>query len=291
VTRRILVSSNCQTGSIAAGMQALFPADAVAAVAMPESAVAVTEFAGHLAATDVWVGHFDLVERPELAAAFVGKQIIKIPHIAFDAFHPDMCYARIAPTDSLVTPHYNSRLVVWSYRHRIEPDDAIRLFDEEVFARLGYFDRWDAAVRHLRWLLEFCGLEFDRFFLRIKRTGNFMYSQNHPRGHVLTALAKLAALKMGEPDSILDVEIDVVDALADLDIWPVYPYVGERLGVPTSYRWRRSGRIYGLRELIEDSYATYARLDIDPDALSMDRIGTFIDDATMDRVLAEHRWR
>ncbi len=288
--RRILVSSNCQAGGIAAALRTIFPEDDVAAMPMPDPQDndAIAHLAQQLAFSDIWVSHVDhgyLLNVPEVAANVVGKQIVKIPHISFDAFHPDLCYVRQASCGEIVVPHYNSRIIVWAYRNGIDPNDVAGLFDEDVFDKLGYFNRWDESVRHLRWIFEMCELDFSRFFLRIKRLGNFMYSTNHPRAQVIVDLAKLVSLQMGAPESIIDVEIDIVDALAHLDIWPVYPQIGDRLGVASSFRWKRNNLMYNASEFIDNSYNEFHLQGIAPDDLKI--VESFIDDLTLDRVLGE----
>ncbi len=264
MSRCILVSSNCQSGVIASGLRLLFPDSEILAENQPGSGNAdvVRRFAEVLRRADVWVRYHDfgsLIADPEISALCAEKKTVDIPHINFRGFHPDIFSARSRATGRLITPNDHSGILIWCYRHQIDPGDAAALFSAEVFSNLGYFSLWDDGERWLRGCFDWCGLDFRRFFQRAKRSGVFMYTAGHPKAHVLMLLAKLVGIKIGLDDRVFDDDILVNDSFPELLQWPVYPAVGEYLAVPSSYNWTiNRRRLTGLESFIEFSYERFA---------------------------------
>ncbi len=288
-SRRIVVSSNCQTGGIAAALQAFFPDDQVVPVPMP----AIDEHGSHLAEqlrdADAWVsiGRFSLVERYQLTSI----HLVRIPKLIFTAFHPDLVYARRPSTGTLVTPHYNSAIVVWAYRNNVAARDAAALFNETTFHELGYLDRWNDSTRALEVLFRESDLDFRSFYLAMRRQGVFMHTPNHPKAIALASVATLVAQKLGADADVLNQTIDINDALNHV-IWPIYPGIGESLALPSSYAWKLEGGkvIRGPLAYVESSYHTYRTLGIAPDDLEAVAVKTAppIDDILFNRVLGSH---
>src|ERR1019366_9434699 len=98
--RRIIVSSNCQMGGVAAALQAICPKDRVTPLVLPNFANVEDEsqFAEKLKDADIWVsiGGYKLLEKHGLSNQL---HLIKIPIINFRAFHPDLVYARKVSTN------------------------------------------------------------------------------------------------------------------------------------------------------------------------------------------------
>jgi len=265
--RRILVSSNCQTGGVAAALQVIFSEDQIIPFPLPatldiKSEIKLIEF---LKQVDVWVsiGNYDVIKKINLVKRI---QLVRIPRIRFSAFHPDQVYARRISTNELLVPHYNSAIAIWAYKNNIEMKDAKALFNLKTFEELGYLDQWGRSVNQLRQLFNETDLNFLQFFLGIQREGLFMYSINHPKVIALIKLAKLAALKMGAAEDVLEKCIDINDGLNQI-IWPLYPGIGESLSLPSSYEWKVGNDqwIMGLESFLGNAFQTYANQKIYPD--------------------------
>jgi hypothetical protein len=108
-----------------------------------------------------------------------------MPIIAFHAFHPDLCYARNPESGNLTNYHYKSASAAWAYDHGKETGATARLFNREIYGRLGYFDHWDREIQTLRAAFSDCGLDFSRYIFAVKRTGLFMHSINYPMRHAI----------------------------------------------------------------------------------------------------------
>jgi hypothetical protein len=270
ISRRVVVSSNCQTGGIAAALQVIFPNDVITPLALPPTFTTESElkFVEELKNTDVWVsiGGYDLPGKYGIADRL---QLVKIPVIHFSAFHPDVVYARKISTNELTMPHYNSAIAVWAYKNGLQVSDAEKLFNKKTYNDLGYLDHWGPSIEELKQRFERSDLEFAEFILPMRREGLFMYSLNHPKVMALVRLAKLIARKMGAGVDVLDRYIDINDGLNDV-IWPLYPEIGESLSLHSDYLWKMGPGwwIRGVRSYLEYAYKNYERLKIAPDDIA-----------------------
>ncbi len=270
--RRILVSSNCQTAPIAATLQVIFPADQIDATAQPtglEEDASIEAFADRLRRADVWVRYCDvgqISQRAAVSDALVGVSVVDIPHLNFHGFHPDLFYAFKAP-GQLVEPHYNSGIIVWCYRNGIDPGDVGRLFNRETFSALGYFGTWDSSVDSLSSICNYCGLDWRRLYMRLKRFGVFMHGVNHPIAPALVSFGKTIALRLHAHDDIWDRVIEFPDE--DAAHWPVYPEIGRYLALPGRYEWIYEQQRYDLDQYIHHSYSLYADAGISTDRMEL----------------------
>lgn len=283
--RQIIVSSNCQTGGVAAALQVIFPDDEITPLPLPvlANAEAGTQFIEKIKDADVWVsiGGYDLLEKHGLQNSI---HLVRIPIIRFSGFHPDLVYARKASTNELIIPHYNSAIAVWAYKNNVDVKDAAKLFNEQSYAGLGYLDHWERSVAELKQRFKDTDLDFSDFMLSMRREGLFMYSLNHPKVAALARLAKLAAMKMGASATVLDRYIDINDGLNEI-IWPIYPEIGESLSLPSDYIWKMEDGgghwISGVDAFLKYTYETYANQKIAPH----DIIALQVDEHLFDRVL------
>lgn len=266
IARRILVSSNCQTGGIAAALQVIFPNDTIIPLPLPtfSNTEIETRFLEKLKHTNIWVsiGGYDLLEKYGIANQV---KLIKIPIIRFSGFHPDLVYARKKSTNELIAPHYNSAIAVWAYKHNLNISDAETLFNKQTFTELGYLNHWNSSIDQLKQRFKDSDIEFSDFILPMRREGLFMYSLNHPKVMTLVRLAKLIARKLGAGAEIMDKSIDINDGLNDV-IWPIYPDIGESLSLHSAYEWKiGDGQwIIGVRAFLENTYENYNRQKIEP---------------------------
>ncbi len=262
--KNIVVSLHCQTFGIANALAALFPEHQVTPLLLP----APTDEAGQSTLRDMLEeAEFWLTCGQQELATGLQVKTLGVPTLYFDAFHPDLIYATQRSTGKITQHHYNSLIAVWAYNNRVTPQDATRLYREEVYRAMGYLDRWAQSAAHLRQLFSASGLEpsaFTAFFRAIKRQGLFMYSVNHPYPQVLVELSKQLALQMGAAPPLVHREIIIPDAMTSL-IWPVYPEIGTELGLDGHYIWRINGKeIHGLLNYLEFSYQAYEAQGILP---------------------------
>ncbi len=185
---------------------------------------------------------------------------VYVPSISFAAFHPDIQYAFVngAVVKSGLESDWNSRLMLWAYLNRLSMTNTEKLFREEVFQALGYFDEWDRSSITLRKSFEECGFDYGRWIRSVQRTGLFMYGINHPMQIGLSQLAIQIAEKVFPHSyiAIEDLHTYTTDYLSHI-IWPVYPEIGDHLGVEGSYHWRVARKHASLTEFIELCFSAW----------------------------------
>jgi Polysaccharide biosynthesis enzyme WcbI len=283
MAQEIVVTSNCQTGGLAAALGLIFPHASITPIPIFsfQDRAELRRVAAKIGQASFWVTTDDMEVIEKVRPLERTPTIVRIPKIHFDAFHPDLAYASDRSNGAMTKHAYNSAICIWAYNCRIDPADAARFFTRPVYASLGYFDRWDMNVQSLAATFKRYEMDFSRFFLHIKRSGVFMHSINHPRPNVLVRLAQLIALKLGMNETILDADIAIPDGLYGEE-WPLYPGIGDYYSMKGSYDWLFANRpISGLREFLEFAYGCYAEQAIQPGNLQM----LHRDEALFDRVL------
>ena len=267
--RKIIVSSNCVTGGLTACLGRLLPDCEV--LAIPAHSHEGEEQKQHLLAAlrdaDVWVtcGWLDL------AAAFPKEElkVIRVPTLTFQAFHPDLTYAKRKSDGQLINAveHYNSSIILWAWQHGLDESSTRKLFTPSLFEELGFLDAWEASERALRAAFESSDLDWRPFLLHAKRLGCFMYSINHPKLPVIMYMA-------GQIARVLDggrapEELPSTDAMEDAltqSIWPVYPPIADSYSLSGSYQWKAIGKLYrDIAAYIRHSFEIYQAEKVAPD--------------------------
>jgi Polysaccharide biosynthesis enzyme WcbI len=287
MTRTIVVSSNCQTGGIASALDAMLPQDSIRPCPWTGANASATALRDELRSADVWVTAADESTRSALLPKDRALGVIRVPQILFDAFHPDAI--RIAGADGalLASPvaRLHSAIVVWGWRNRLDAPDIALRFRPAVMERLGYTSAWDPAVDRLRKIVDATDIDFDRFFLPLRRGMPFMLTINHVRLAGLVSLARQVATMLGAPSERVDFpwETTLADRpLANGPYWPVYPAIAESLGTRGGFFWRAPGGAYmSLDEFVAASLAVYAAYDRSAVVVPA------LDDPRFDEVLAD----
>ncbi len=287
--RHIVISDHCQTNGVAAALAELLPNDKVTALQLP-SVFGTPEdvFIPALQGADIWIHAADqaFLDKHDLnPGTRRGPSQLRLPVVYFSAFYPDTCMLMQLSTGQLLLhPPISSAITVWAWQHGLLPQDVPALFNKNVFRALGYFDRWASSVEHLRRTFAEAGWahEFDRFFLNLQRTGNFMHTFNHPKVRVLIGIAKMLAAHLGAGEEVFARQIDVQDILTDVT-WPLYPDVADAYGLAGgSYQWRWYGEHQtSVLAYAETSYMAYTRDNLDTRDIQI----CGVDGATLDRVL------
>ena len=216
---------------------------------------------------DVWAYRVRLGFDP--SPAHEKLRIIKLPHLVFRAFHPDLTYAlRKSDRRFVNAPEdYNSAIILWAWQQGLDEEQTARLFTPEVFRDLGYFDGWEASLRYLRSTFDECDLDWRPFLLHAKRLGCFMYSINHPRLPVIMYMAEQVARKLTDaswPSELLSTD-SMEDALQHT-MWPLYPPIARAYSLVGSYEWKIAHKPYPtLAKYITHSFERYQAEKLAPD--------------------------
>jgi hypothetical protein len=236
-------------------------------------------------------GSSDLLSR-ELANA------IKYPTLLFGAYHPDAIFVQDrSKGDTFVwgaLGQHHSAIALFAYRAGITAQDALQLYDREVFETLGYFDVWPAASAQLLALAKSYSLDLSSDFLRWARRGCFMFTINHPKPHVFFDLARRLLGRVGIGGEAVDFDNYALDDLARDVVFPVYPAIAEHYGISGAYVFKAAqyspgglniGGFWDLPGFVRESYRVYVRHKADD--LTNERVQGWLNDREISAFLKE----
>ena len=266
----IVVTSGCQSASIAAALGGMLPyVDVLAAVPAPDDPV---PFRDVLATTRIWITSLDLDDASaHILASGTTARVLRIPNLYFNGFHPDIVHVTAPDGTPLgsAAGEYSSAILVYGWKLGLDHEQIRAFFSADVYERLGYTSVWDRAVEYTRARFDASDVDFAGWYLPLVRRGTFMLTDNHPAVVALVQLARqLGALLGAEPELIAFPWEQVIPdgLLATSTVWPVYPELASRLGVAGGYLWRGAdGALFDLDGFISRSLAGYR--DTDPDAI------------------------
>ena len=185
-----------------------------------------------------------------------------VPCFSFTGYHPDCCYVTAAGeriADGFVGP-YHSMIALAGYKEQLTPAATARFFNHGLYEQAGYYRQW-MAQRDLM-IARFASFGYDiaGVFRRAGRGRCFMHTIDHPDIVLMTELAKVILRHLDRP--CRDDAPYRVDMLASMS-WPVYPEVGEQLGVAGAYRFRPTDSYASLdlSEYLEEAFTSFYRWD------------------------------
>jgi hypothetical protein len=191
------------------------------------------------------------------------RKVDQIPGVLFRAYHPDLCYA--SSGDRMLTgpaDAYHSMIAIAAYNRGLSVDATLQLFSAKSYEACGYMDLWRSECEAL--LAAFRAIDID-LTADLRRWGAnkaFMYSINHIRIDCLYDIARAYLLR--EKVEVLDSDVMPPDNLVQGACFPVYPEIGELLGVEGSYTFKRMDayRRFTLEEFVRGSFDLYSRLGV-----------------------------
>lgn len=191
----------------------------------------------------------------ERIKALVPRTIV-YPNITFAGFHPDCSYfyknEKVIETP---THHNSSSIVAGAFLAGLPIERVAPLFNAYTFASLGYFGEFKHQKLQLLKRTAALGFDLESLFAG---QGVFMHMINHPKIGVLFELARQSLIMAGySPVPAAAPE----DELAQQVRWPVYPEIGQKLGLTeSSLEFGSYGKDLSLTSFISGSYDSYARL-------------------------------
>jgi hypothetical protein len=273
---RIAVIGNCQSFGVAYAMKALDPTATVDHFTVIGQVRANIAILARTLQTYDYVfshlfpkGHVKGGDVHDLEKTVTGLR--RFPAIVFAGFHPDLVYLQDARRGDaqILGPlgMLHSALCIFAYLEGLSIEEANGLYNRNVYEALGYFDVWNgAAADFLETAKSQFNLDLSGELMNWTRRGAFMYSLAHPKPFVLFDLAKrlFAEAKLPVPD--VNFDYYAIDDLARSEIFPIYPPVGELLGVHGSYLFKKKnfhlsksvGELLTLPQFLAESYKVYA---------------------------------
>jgi hypothetical protein len=257
----VLIVSNCQTSGIVNSMKSYtdhFDFDGIP----------VTEIGGkteeyYIDRLGRYNHIFVISQLGRLSQIHQLKSKIKIiPSFYFQGYHPD---AIMLTVDGRMINGpiggYQSCIAYAAFVLGCPEEETQALFNARFYESARYFEEWQIAKAALFAQFRSLGFSAEAHFYRWCAEGAFMHTVNHPKIKVLKSMAhdmlqKIGCLVETEPD-------EVVDALANGAVFPVYPEIAALTGARGSYRFKPHAlnETLSLREFIELSFDGYRSYD------------------------------
>jgi hypothetical protein len=261
IRERWIVLSNCQTLSMARSISAL-------AETIDCDGCDAWQMADRLAADPDYFRHYDfmlLLSDLRAFPGFPGDRLpphVEMPCFTFTGYHPDCCYVSADGehiTDGVIGP-YHSMIALAGFKEQITPAATARFFSDRMYEQAGYYRQWEEQREERTKGFANAGYDIGGIFRKAGRGRSFMHTIDHPDIALMMGLAKIILRKLDRPyreEAPLPVDI-----LANVS-WPVYPEIGERLGVSGAYLFRPLDRYnpLDLNEYLEETFASLGRWD------------------------------
>lgn len=263
----IVILGNCQGAQLAACLRRMLPQTTV-------------HFARYFGDADIatLVNGDDqclvLVQNPVMSFGdVVGTlretcRVIDFPAIAHAGFHPDLIRPkqnRVLVQGPLGSNH--SALVLYAYLRGMDETATQALFRSDVFQALGYYEARAESDGHLCATLTQFGLYDELVFTPILGGSSFMHNTIHPKLPLIAALARAILARAGIPPVISYPENLMADDLANNVVWPIYPEIGEALGIAGGeyvFQFKPSPKhTFDLPDFIARSFAAYREQSVD----------------------------
>ena len=265
MTLRIAVLGNCQAPGLGQCLRRLSPGAVVTALSWGEidSAEQAERTARDLLDHDIILSQF--TKNPAFGAlrtdrlADKARRFVVWPKIVFTGFHPDLI--EFGAVRSPLGPRH-SGIILAAFLHGLPRNRVADLFNAYVYGRLGFFDEHAKAEHHLLEAARRTDIPLDAELPRWRELGVFVHVPNHPIVAALASLADSICESLGLDRRPAPAPTD--DSLAQFSVWPVYPEIARRLGVPGSLSFKPPGADrapIGLDEMIAASYAAYERTE------------------------------
>lgn len=257
----ITIFGNCQGDQLAACLRRMLPDTEVEFVRY----VAEFDPAPRMAASP---RRLLLIQNPVMSYGPAIEQLravhqaIDFPAMVHAGFHPDLIRPKIHKTlvqGPLGSNH--SALILYGHIRGLDAAQIRALFCDEVFAQLGYFDARAESDQHLRGQFRRFGLTDEQDIAELLASGCFMHNTIHPKLGAIAALARCLLRKAGIDPVLRYPENLMADELANNVIWPIYPEIAERHGVPGGeyvFQFKPTARhTFGLDAFIAQSLKMY----------------------------------
>jgi len=200
-------------------------------------------------------------------------RVLKSPTFYFTGFHPDVV---VQDNNGWAVRSaagiYNSAITLYGFCKGLSPDETIRLFTEEVYYHLGFWNHWRVSRQSVISDLDACWLPGEALFNSWSRQDRiFAYTPNHPKAMVCKSIVETLLKRHG----LVNVDHDMGDGAPDIlfyhGVWPIYPDValqtmGGAVRGSLDFCFKGEGWSmrdpYSLREFVERSFDRYREQDV-----------------------------
>ena len=203
-----------------------------------------------------------------------GERLKTFTSVRFDGVHPDMTYFGRFKNRWLGTMgEYHSKLIIYSFLNGKSETECERLFNADVYSRIGYFDMWERSADILLARDEQCDIQFAKSFLELAKSETSLFTMNHPTAVTFFELASSLLQAVGIERQLAGRHL-FANPLFSGYSWPIYPEIAEYHSLPyktgMAFHKPQSSvedtffpRSMSLREYIQAEYALYRSYDFE----------------------------
>jgi hypothetical protein len=189
------------------------------------------------------------------------SNVVLYPEIIFKGFHPDFIGTSGGGKVHSAAMEYHSCLVAAAFVRGIPVEQVGSLFNAFNFAKLGYFQEYDAGKEFLLSRAAVVGYDLAPALREWEKEEIFMHTPNHPKLHVLISVAAKAAEKASlRPD--IHAADGMPDRLSRKVCLPVYPAIAKRLRLSGTLEFgvgeQKARRTFALEKYVTETYELYA---------------------------------
>jgi hypothetical protein len=259
---KVLVVTNCATAAYTSGLRAIFPQWEVKGARLDLARKWLSEepnpaFADFLAQAELLITGAS--DDRIFAGAPASTTRLVIPPFYFRGYHPDSfhleCSDRPVPS-VLGSGNLHSRIAATAFLLGMTPRDTADVFNPRVYERCGYFSVFDSERDGLLERFSAHDIDLASAFDSWVRSGNFLYTYNHPRAFVFNdiLLQSLAGrlIEAGTAQAARASLVSITDYLEPSMRWPVYPELAKHYGFESTLTWRTGEDTGSQSILLED---------------------------------------
>jgi len=260
---KVLVVTNCATAAYTSGLRAIFPQWEVKGAQLDIARKWLTEepnpgFSEFLAQAEL------LVTGDPSDSIFAGASAsatrLVIPPFYFRAYHPDSFHLGCGDTpvpSALGSGNLHSRIAATAFLLGMSPRNTATRFHSRVYERCGYFALFELERSGLLDRFSAQGIALVSAFAGWARSGNFLYTYNHPKAFVFNdiILQSLAGRSL-DPVNVQAARAtlaSIPDYLEPSIRWPVYPELAAHYGFTSALTWR-TGEGSGSQSISLDDF-------------------------------------
>ena len=201
--------------------------------------------------------------------------VFTISNIYFSGYHPDLTYLG-GFAKRIVGPlgDYHSKMCLYAFANGLCVDDALNLFSNETYAKVGYYDEFISSFETLKNRDIHVDIRVTDILPGILQDRFCFLSVNHPSLDLFVAYGDFIISYLKKRGLVrhsgLPADANLFkEGLAESVIFPIYREIAERHGVPRfgSYAFKPQGGSVNpidLNAYIEAEYAVFSEVGVEP---------------------------
>lgn len=176
--------------------------------------------------------------------------IEQFPDLQFSGFHPDQTYAELSSTKNKDLMFFGSSpasaIALWSYTRQIPSQEAVTLYNRDIFELLGYFSKFEASIKALSLRFSWTSYPFQPVMDILYGSELPTWSSQHPKLRLSASLVTSILYKLNISPNVDPVSISQIlpDPLEREYAWGCFPPIANYLGIKGSWSIRHGYQVF-----------------------------------------------